>query len=53
MIQKLSSRYITKEIKMNAMKKIASEIGVTMPFEKDTTLSNKVKKTCLKISAYT
>ncbi|CAK8540558.1 unnamed protein product [Lathyrus sativus] len=43
MIQKFSSRYITMEVKMNAMKKIASEIGVTLPFEKDTTLTNKEK----------
>ncbi|KAL5096043.1 hypothetical protein RYX36_000370 [Vicia faba] len=42
LIQKLSSRQITMETKMNAMKKIASEIGVTLPFE-DTTLSNKEK----------
>ncbi|XP_058736233.1 uncharacterized protein LOC131608724 [Vicia villosa] len=41
MIQKLSSRYITMETKMNAMKKIALEIGVTLPLGMDTTLSNK------------
>ncbi|KAI5432453.1 uncharacterized protein LOC127128763 [Lathyrus oleraceus] len=43
MIQRLSSRYITMEIKMNAMRKYASEIGVTLPFKKDTTLTNKEK----------
>ena len=36
------------EIKRNALKKIATDIGVTLPFEKDPTLTYKVIKSCLK-----
>lgn len=43
MIQKLSSKHPTMEIKMNALMKIATDIGVTLPFEKDPTLTNKDK----------
>lgn len=43
MIQKLSSKHPTMEIKRNALKKIATDIGVTLPFEKDPTLTNKDK----------
>jgi len=39
MIQKLSSKHPTMEIKRNAMKKIATDIGVT--------LTNKVTRSCL------
>ncbi|CAJ2668850.1 unnamed protein product [Trifolium pratense] len=43
MIQKLSSRHPTLEIKMEALKKISSEIGVTLPIKKNPTLINKDK----------
>ncbi|XP_004489117.2 uncharacterized protein [Cicer arietinum] len=43
MIQMLSSRHPTMEIKMKALKQIAKEIGVTLHFEKDPTLTNMDK----------
>ncbi|KAK7401245.1 hypothetical protein VNO78_12578 [Psophocarpus tetragonolobus] len=43
MIQKLSSRPPTTEIKMIALKQIASEIGVTLGLEQDPILMNEEK----------
>jgi hypothetical protein len=48
MIEKLSLRHPTLENKMEALKKIATEIGVTLPFKKNPTLTNKVIKSSLK-----
>ncbi|RDY13659.1 IST1-like protein, partial [Mucuna pruriens] len=43
MIQKLSPRYLTMEIKMKALKQIASEIGVTLCLEQDPILIKEDK----------
>lgn len=48
MIQKLSPRRPTMEIKMKALKQIASEIGVTLLLGQDPILINKVREVSLK-----